>query len=534
MKNFSIRIKILSIAVLGSLGLIFTLTFYSFITVKNSQKLTAIKETYFPIVTRSENSIRMIEGLNAAAQSTLFHYDGIEDLEEIIYEVETELEKIAEIDPLQTPKTAFITNKLAEFYTAQEALALKFEEDEIDKSDAIDAHQKVKDILLQAAQATFDLKKENLRIFNTNIDTTKSSFEQALLLGIVVGITTIAALVIIGILIANKVTENVAYVADSLVKIGTGRADLTQRLKVSGTDEIGRLTEAFNKFVIKLHEIMQHVQETTNRLTEVSTNVSDKCGSSFEVVDQQQKIIVEATSMVSGVADKAKQIADLSERTAEKMTEATADTAKSKDVVVDSQDETKKLSDMITIAMQAIAKLEGNAERIDTVSSVIGDIANQTNLLALNAAIEAARAGEQGRGFAVVADEVRSLAGRTQESTTEIQDIIQALQESVRNASKEMNVGCNKAQTNVDTTTCAGELLVKVAEKIHSINEMNQGISQSTHDQMTNANDVQRQIAEVSSMLESNKILWRVVAESTDELESVTTELKSLTGQFQV
>jgi len=220
--------------------------------------------------------------------------------------------------------------------------------------------------------------------------------------------------------------------------------------------------------------------------------------------------------------------------TAQAAQEANTETAESRKMVEDAIQAIQQLAGRIDGASEVIHKLEQDSENINTVLDVIKGVAEQTNLLALNAAIEAARAGEQGRGFAVVADEVRTLAGRTQESTEEINDVIEKLQAGSRKAVDVMNKSRGEAQSVVEQATKAGASLSTISSAVARINDMSIQIASAAEEQSATADEINRNITNISEMANETTAGAQQTAAASGDLARLGTELQELVGRFRV
>ena len=286
----------------------------------------------------------------------------------------------------------------------------------------------------------------------------------------------------------------------TLHKIASG--DLTNTIKVNSNDEIGEIAKTTNKIVDKLGAILASVSSQGMMISAYSqaTNlVVDDTAAGVTLQKMRAKEIIE---VISGMNQSVDQIDSLSQQAQEKARKANEESNTGKSVVEKSITSINKLADELKIAESSIQSLEKSSEQITTVLKVIQDIAEQTNLLALNAAIEAARAGEQGRGFAVVADEVRTLAARTQGSAQEIKSMIEELQHGSKEAVTMMNHSYTQAQTSVEQSAKAGESLAVIAEAVDQINHMNNEIAAATNSQKVVSEEVNSKINEIVSLIE--------------------------------
>ena len=312
-----------------------------------------------------------------------------------------------------------------------------------------------------------------------------------------------AYLALLGLLILGGIYY-VAIPSKELVvtlhKIASG--DLTNTIKVNSNDEIGEIAKTTNKIVDKLGAILASVSSQGMMISAYSqaTNlVVDDTAAGVTLQKMRAKEIIE---VISGMNQSVDQIDSLSQQAQEKARKANEESNTGKSVVEKSITSINKLADELKIAESSIQSLEKSSEQITTVLKVIQDIAEQTNLLALNAAIEAARAGEQGRGFAVVADEVRTLAARTQGSAQEIKSMIEELQHGSKEAVTMMNHSYTQAQTSVEQSAKAGESLAVIAEAVDQINHMNNEIAAATNSQKVVSEEVNSKINEIVSLIE--------------------------------
>src|SRR5690606_2862279 len=271
--------------------------------------------------------------------------------------------------------------------------------------------------------------------------------------------------------VQRSIVRPVKYVVRALRDIADGEGDLPRRLPLTGTDEVSELARCFNQFVERLQTIITSVAETAQQVSSNAVTLSqlskDNEGEIRTQQEEIQQIVVAVKEMSSVVQDVTFSVTE----TADKSLQADGAASAGKTLVVKTMGQITSLSGEIKTAAEVIDRLRNETVSIGSVLDVIRGIAEQTNLLALNAAIEAARAGEQGRGFAVVADEVRTLASKTQSSTTEIREMIERLQSGSRDAVEMMAAGTTQADAAVIQASDASSALEHITEIVSVIRD---------------------------------------------------------------
>ncbi|CRR02060.1 Methyl-accepting chemotaxis protein 4 [Pseudomonas aeruginosa] len=333
---------------------------------------------------------------------------------------------------------------------------------------------------------------------------------------------------------ARGVTRPILGVAHMLRDIASGEGDLTQRLPHTGRDELGELAGWFNRFLDKLQPIIRDVKvsvrdarSTADQSAAISSQTSAGMQQQFREIDQVATASHEMTATAQDVARSAAQAADA----ARGADQATRDGLALIDRTTQSID---SLAANLTSAMGQVEQLASSSEEIGSVLEVIRAIAEQTNLLALNAAIEAARAGEAGRGFAVVADEVRALASRTQQSTQEIQGMIDRLQQGTNAAVDAMRRSGEAGEGTSNQANQAGDSLDAIAQLIATINAMNAQIASAAEEQTAVAEEINRSVHQIAGAVDSVADEAQQGAQTARSLAQLGQGLGRLVGQFRI
>ena len=349
---------------------------------------------------------------------------------------------------------------------------------------------------------------------------------------LLMGIIALVLGLFVAFLIGRSISSSIQNAVNAMNEIAEGDGDLTQRLNESGKDEIAELGTAFNHFAEKVRNMVLQVSGSTSQLAAAAEEMSMITNDTNQGVQKQQAetemvatAMNEMTATVQEVARHATEASDAAQS-------ADRETKDGKAVVQQTVSSINGLANEIEQATTVISKLETDSDNIGTVLDVIRGIAEQTNLLALNAAIEAARAGEQGRGFAVVADEVRTLASRTQESTQEIQTMIESLQQGSRNAVKAMTSSQEQSQQSVEQATKAQGSLNAITEAVATISTMNIQIANAAKEQSSVSEEINQNVVNISQVVEQTASGAQQTLTASHELANLANELQSLVGQF--
>jgi methyl-accepting chemotaxis protein len=336
----------------------------------------------------------------------------------------------------------------------------------------------------------------------------------------------------IGITISLIFTTFILSAIKKATIIASG--DLTQKIEVHSKDEIGELLNAINGMRQKLLDMLSDISETTDQLSTASEEMSSITIQTSDTIHSQRSETEQVATAMNEMTATVQDVAVNISHTANAADQANEQTREGSQIVQQAINQINKLADQVENSSQTINELEQHSEAINTVLDVIKGIADQTNLLALNAAIEAARAGEQGRGFAVVADEVRTLAGRTRQSTDEINEMIEKLQSGSRQAVTVMNQSRDEAKSAVELATKTGTALTTITQAVGKINEMSTQIASAAEEQGTVAEEINRNIVKINEMSSQTSDGASETAEASKNLAHMATELRGLVESFRV
>jgi methyl-accepting chemotaxis protein len=352
-----------------------------------------------------------------------------------------------------------------------------------------------------------------------------------------VSISVIAGLIlsfILSLWLARGIITPVNLTNTMLKDISEGEGDLTKRIVIMTNDEMGELGQNFNHFVQKLQKIISEIALVTSQIASSSEEMSVITQQTSLGVSKQNKETEQVASAMTQMTATVKEVNGNAEKASQAADSANKAAIEGNQVVEETVQAINGLSDDVAESANVIKQLEGHSENIGNVLEVIKSIADQTNLLALNAAIEAARAGEQGRGFAVVADEVRTLAKRTQQSTQQIESLIEVLQTGANKAVDVMTKSCDRSRVTVDLAKNAGESLTSIGQAVETILHMNAQIVIATGEQHVVTQDIARSVVNIQMVSEETELGAQQTSQASAQLAHLSVQLATMVGQFRI
>ena len=330
------------------------------------------------------------------------------------------------------------------------------------------------------------------------------------------------------------VTRPLHNLLNRIEQIAEGDGDLRVRLEVLSRDELGKLSDAFNRFLDKLQPLIREVGRVTGEVAESAQTLAGMAAANDRLITSEHAAVDQVSTAATEMSAAVHEVARNAQNAADAARSAEVQSREGAEVVGATIHAIRQLAHEVESASDTIQTLEQETANIGAVLAVIKGIAEQTNLLALNAAIEAARAGEQGRGFAVVADEVRALAARTQDSTKDIQQMIERLQGGVQNAVKAMHVGSEKARFSVERAAGVDGALSATGDSVARINDMAAQIATACEEQSSVTEEIARNISDIRDLSNEAAQTSEQSTQASARLSELSHGLAQLVGRFRV
>ncbi|MCG7586341.1 methyl-accepting chemotaxis protein, partial [Photobacterium sp. OFAV2-7] len=316
--------------------------------------------------------------------------------------------------------------------------------------------------------------------------------------------------------------------------LSTGEADLTSRIEITSNDELGDIGQSVNNFIIYLQSMLLEISQATDHITDGIKQLNAQSEQNNQALIQHASETEQVVAAITEMSATADTVAQSATDTAVNTQKANDEAVMAKNDVFEASGSMKVLVEEVGTASSSINTMNENTQQIVSVLGVIGEIADQTNLLALNAAIEAARAGEQGRGFAVVADEVRSLAARTQTSTAEINELLTKLRQDTTSAVEAMEVTKSSCERTAENAERVSNSLDAMTDSIVEINDLSSQIATASEEQSSVTEEVSRNMNNIREMVSALAQNGQATVDSTQSLSAANAQLGALVSKFKL
>ncbi len=536
LQRLSIAKKVYLIPFIGTISFIVYLVLATVTALNNVKTLESTRDIQFPVLQAAESGLVALERVKESLASAVTTGDeeALKISDGFAQQLKKQLNQVSQLDAALRQEISPILASFDDYYSVAFKVSEEMVSNTADMATIGERSQKMNADYDSTVKKLSQFRDVQLKHFTASIDDANQQASTLITVGIVMGIFTTFVLFITAVLVVGGIKSSLLSIINSLKDLAKEDGDLTVRIQTKSKDELGDLAFWFNSFMEKLQGVVKEIVNTalplsslakdlhqltddTNKTIAVQRQAADKA--KFAVDDMSSSVIAEASSAneASSAANDSNNAADRGQQTV--------------GVTVNN---IRQLAANVQEASAVILKLETDANQVGAVLDVIKGIAEQTNLLALNAAIEAARAGEQGRGFAVVADEVRTLASRTQKSTEEIQKTIEQLQSAARSAVQKMQQSTVQAEQSVNSANQAGESLQVITTSIRRIREMNQHIASATEEQQTMANTIVNHVVDIVKHTEHSSQSAGNIAKASRELANLAQNLENIARLFRV
>ncbi|MGK0524843.1 MAG: methyl-accepting chemotaxis protein [Pseudomonadales bacterium] len=360
------------------------------------------------------------------------------------------------------------------------------------------------------------------------------ALSSAVIGSVTTSLIALAIIVFLALIVVRSIIGPLKSAVSAMNDIASGDGDLTRRLEVGGKDELGQLATAFNSFADQVHGLVERVLSSTRTLNEASTELNQIMGEAEQGVERQKSESDQVATAMNEMTAAAQEVANNASEASDAADQANVQVCDAQGLVHQTIDVIGGLSEQVEEGVKVIEKLGADSRKIDSVLEVIREIADQTNLLALNAAIEAARAGEAGRGFAVVADEVRTLASRTQKSTQEIQETIERLQSGAGNAVKVIGSISERSEAAVAETRKVNDALQRINQAAGTINDMNTQIASAAEEQTSVSETINQNVHEIVAITEQTAQGTYRAGLATQRLKALAADMSDQVSRYRV
>ena len=529
-QKLTLLVSIAVLAFLVSLG------FSVYTERENSARLAEVKDRLYPTLELATTNLGQLQLMEQQINSAVTTGDEQQLQQTIQFKesIAANLDQLANLNPSQKQKVQQLSNSFQNYYRDATRIATAFIDGSADFSRIGDDAAANAQRLDRLRTAFTEMQEQNRARFTAEINRTLAASSDSSMVNLVILVAALTGMIVLSLIIGRSIAGSLQQVIRSLRNMASGEGDLTSRIHYQGRDELRELVDQFNLFIEKLHLSFGTIRSDLGELNTVADDLGAASKRNLELISNQAQSISSTRNSVDELVRSVEEVAGFASNASDQTRDAAQFATAGQERVAQNVATIEHLVKEIEETSGLVNQFEEFSSKVGTLLETIQTVAEQTNLLALNAAIEAARAGEHGRGFAVVADEVRSLAVRTHKSTQEIHQVISELSTVSAAAVTSMESSVNKAHEGVQVTTESGELLQQILGSVQQISALNEQIAATTYEQSTTFNQITEYMTEMHRNAES-------VMESTDEMDAVSGNiqkvshgLKTVASQFKV
>lgn len=536
LQRLSIAKKIYLIPLIGTLMFVVFLGLSTKTALSNVKTLESTRDIQFPVLQASESALVSLERLKESLASAVTTGDeeALNGANKLAEQMKKQLTTVGQLESEVSREVGQILQSFDAYYAVAFKVSQEMVSNTADMATIGERSQKMNADYENTVNKLTSFRDVQLKQFKSAIDDANSQASQMITVGVIMMVITVLALFGTALPVVKGIDSSLGHIIRSLRDLAKEDGDLTVRIQTNSKDELGDLAFWFNSFMEKLQGVVKEIVNTALPLSSLAKDLHQLTDDTNRTIAVQRKAADQAKVAVDDMSNSVIAEASSANEASNAANDSNVAADRGQQTVGVTVNNIRQLASNVQEASEVILKLETDANQVGAVLDVIKGIAEQTNLLALNAAIEAARAGEQGRGFAVVADEVRTLASRTQKSTEEIQKTIEQLQSAARSAVQKMQQSTVQADQSVASANQAGDSLQAITTSIRRIREMNQHIASATEEQQVMAGTIVGHVVDIVKHTEHTSQSAGHIAKASRELANLAQNLENIARLFRV
>ncbi len=536
MLSLSIKNKIVSLCLLSVAGFGGVLTVGGNALISNTDQVTDIDKVYYPIMnSASLNSVlinQLAERFNLAV--TIGDEEMLEVNRTTVEQIVANFQLQQKLQPNLASQVNTLERDINVYFESAYKVAYGMIEGDINLQQAAKLASDNSELLERITAAMDDFSTASQADFESSVATLEKNNSQAQAIMLILGGLALSLISIMSFFVVRGIRADLGSITDKMHDIAKGEGDLTVRLVHDKKDELRDLVESFNAFVEKLQNNVTNTIQNVSQLDMISNSLVDSSRTTSQLTMKQTSSIDEVSESLGQLFAAARNIAQNANDASTSAMSASEQASHGEAQVKSTIAAVQELTNDVRNASEVVQQLDHNTQSAGSILDAISAIAEQTNLLALNAAIEAARAGEQGRGFAVVADEVRTLASRTQTSTQEIQTVLHQLQEQTKAAAAIIAESATKAEECVDKSLIAEQSLIRITSDVAEISQRNEVIAAATEEQEQTSSRIESFVDDIRHMAHGTAESVGELDQVAQDINNIASNLSELTGHFKV
>ncbi len=536
MFRLTIAKKLMLLVAIALLGFVISQGYSLGVERANSGRLAEVEQRIYPtleLTTINLGSLLLMEQqINSSV--TTGDEQALADADKHYQEIRGNLQKLSALSGDLSVQVKDIDTQLQDWYTTAVRIAKSFIAGTVDFEKVGAEAGANADRLTALRKSLSSMKSETAKHFNESISETISASKNATRIALMIAVCVVIALLVISVVTSRSITSSINEVTASLKEMSSGEGDLTKRINYAGNDEILYLVKYFNAFVAKLHGSFAHVSQDVGGLSQVAARLTNSSASNKERINEQAIAISNMRTSIEDLMKTVNEISEFANNASHQAQDASSAAARGKETLATNVSTISTLAEEVRSAAGVVNRFEEFSSDVGQLLNTIQNVAEQTNLLALNAAIEAARAGEHGRGFAVVADEVRGLAVRTRQATEEIHKVISELRQVSANAVTAMQGSVERANRGVEATMASGEVLNSILNNVETISSINERIAAATHEQTVTFSHVSEHVNGIYQSTQQVTTSTNELNEISQDIGHISQELRKVASQFRV